>query len=204
ESGSRGAGHAMQPARAGRATWPESPPSTTPGTSTDAPPPPYSVGTSSCQMPSSFARPSKRLRYSGLICSPSVLLRSIGISSLSTKRRSVALRSRSSSGNSKSIDLCFLRAVVPQYAHIDGDRARGGFARLRCRGAPIADRLAGSHDQRIDLDLFYSCAVVEKEPAERECGCFERRAIDGGTAAKAGETARQFQPIDHRAHLIGG
>src|SRR5262249_34566456 len=200
----RADGPVMPSPRAGMATVRESSSHTTTRARTDMPPPPYSAVTSSFQMHSSFARPSKRLRYSGLICSPSVLLRSIGISSLSTKRRSVALSSRSSSGNSKSIDLCFLRAVVPQYAHIDGDRARGGFARLRCRGAPIADRLAGSHDQRIDLDLFYSCAVVEKEPAERECGRFERRAIDGGTAAKAGETARQFQPIDHRAHLIGG
>src|SRR5262249_56577745 len=130
---------------------------------TDMPPPPYSVGTSSCQMPSSFARPSKRLRYSGLICSPSVLLRSIGISSLSTKRRRIALRSRSSSGNSKSIDLSFLRALLPQHAHVDGDRARGGFARFRCRGAPIADRFTGSHGYRVDRDLPYHCASVRKK-----------------------------------------
>src|SRR5262245_2265617 len=199
----RGDGPVMPSPRAGMATVRESSSHTTTRARTDMSPPPYSVGTSSCQMPNSLARPSKRLRYSGLICSLSVLLRSIGISSLSTKRRSVALRSRSSSGNSKSIDLYFLRALLPQYAHIDGDRARSVFARLRCHGAPIADKFTGSHNQRIDLDLFYFRTVVEKEPAERECGRFERRTIGGGTAAKAGETGRQFQPIDHRAHLIG-
>jgi hypothetical protein len=51
----------------------------------------------------SLARFSKRSRYSGLTASPSVVWRSIGISSLSTKRRSPALRIRSSSGSSKSI-----------------------------------------------------------------------------------------------------
>src|SRR5215831_6750117 len=89
--------------RAGMAMVRESSSHTTARARIDMPPPPYSVGTSSCQMPSSLARRSKRSRYFGLICSPSVVSRSIGISSLSTKRRRVALRIRSSSGNSKSI-----------------------------------------------------------------------------------------------------
>src|SRR5258707_8281733 len=70
-------------------------------------------GMSSCQMPSSLARRSKRSRYCGLICSSSVVSRSIGISSVSTKRRRVALRIRSSSGNSKSIALTFPHRAPP-------------------------------------------------------------------------------------------
>src|SRR6266511_2759626 len=194
----------MPSPRAGMAMVRESSSHTTVRARTDMPPPPYSVGTSSCQMPSSRARPSKRLRYSGLICSPSVDCRSIGISSLSTKRRRVALRIRSSSGNSKSIALCFLRALLPQHPHVDGDRAR--FDRVRCGGTPIAVRrpVVGPHDERIDLDLLYPGAMIQEEPAKREYGGFERSAIGGGGAAKAGEAARQFQAIDHRTHLFGG
>src|SRR6266545_4318380 len=193
----RADGPVMPSPRAGMAMVRESSSHTTVRARTDMPPPPYSVGTSSCQMPSSLARPSKRSRYSGLICSPSVDSRSIGISSLSTKRRKVALRIRSSSGNSKSIALCFLRALLPQHPHVDGDRARCD--RVRCGGA-----LVGSHDQRIDLDLLYPGSMIQEEPAERECGGFERRAIGGGPAAKAGEASRQFQAVDHRTHLLGG
>src|SRR5512132_2008138 len=187
----------MPSPRAGMAMVRESSSHTTVRARTDMPPPPYSVGTSSCQLPSSLARASKRSRCSGLICSPSVDSRSIGISSLSTKRRKVALRSRRSSGNSKSIALCFLRALLPQHPHVDGDRAR--FDRFQCGGA-----LVGSHDQRIDLDLLYLGPMIQEEPAERECGRFECRAIGGGPAAQAGKPSRQFQAIDYRTHLLGG
>src|SRR5215510_12773104 len=190
--------------RAGMAMVRESSSHTTARARIDMPPPPYSVGTSSCQMPSSLARRSKRSRYSGLSCTPSVVSRSIGISSLSTKRRRLALRIRSSSGNSKSIPSRSLRVLPPQHPHVDRNRARGGPGRVRCPGLPIAGGTVGPHHQGVDFDVIYSCAVVEKETPESERGGFERRAIGGGLSAKPGQTLRQLQPIDHGADLMGG
>ena len=65
--------------------------------------PPYSCGTSRCQRPSFFAFASSVARTSGRMIAPSIDVISIGINSRSTKVRTVSLRSRSSSGNSKSI-----------------------------------------------------------------------------------------------------
>src|SRR5262249_12381496 len=110
--------------------------------------------------------------------SPSVVWRSIGISSLSTKRRRPALRIRSSSGNSKSIPSY---SVPPDHAHVDRDRARSfGLA-----GRP--------HHERIDLDVFYPCAVVEEETAERKRGRLERGAIGRGAPAKAREEPGELE-----------
>src|SRR5262247_3901234 len=121
--------------------------------------------------------------------SPLVVWRSIGISSLSTKRRRPALRIRSSSGNSKSISSHSLGVLPPHHAHVDRDRA-SAFG--------LASR---SHHERIDLDVLYSRAVVEKETADRKRGRFERRAIGRGPPTKAGQELRQLEPIDHRADL---
>src|SRR5262245_31741192 len=115
--------------------------------------------------------------------SPSVLWRSIGISSLSTNRRRPALRIRSSSGNSKSMPSY---SLPPHHAHVDRDRA-GLFG-----AAPR------SHHERIDLDVLYSRAVVEKETAERKRGRFERGAISRGPSAKARQELRQLEAVDHR------
>src|SRR5262249_24169514 len=207
----RADGPVMPSPRAGMAMVRESSSHTTARARIDMPPPPYSVGTSSCQMPSSLARRSKRSRYSGLICSPSVVSRSIGISSLSTKRRSVALRIRSSSGNSKSIAVTLPPPpppppppLPPQHPHVDRNHPRIGSGRVRCFGPPIAGRTVGPHHQRVNFDVIYFCTMVEKETPECERGGFERRAIGGGLSTKAGQTPRQLQAIDHRAHLVGG
>src|SRR5215470_17111563 len=182
----RADGPVMPSPRAGMAMVRESSSHTTARARVDMPPPPYSAGTSSCQMPSSLARRSKRSRYCGLIFSPSVVSRSIGISSLSTKHRSVALRIRSSSGNSKSIALRSLTVLPPQDPHVDRDHAWIGFGRLLDLRLRIADRtlIVGPHHQRIDFDVLYSSAMVEKETSERERNGFERRAIGGGLSAK--------------------
>src|SRR5215470_9075635 len=148
------------------------------------PPPPYSSGTSSCQMPSSLARVSRRSRYSGLIVSPSVVWRSIGINSLSTKRRSPALRMRNSSGSSKSMPSRSL--PLPGRPDVDRDRAMP----------------RSTHDERIDLDVAQPGAMVEKEAAERErCG-FERGAIGVRSSAKPGKERRELQAVDHRGDVV--
>src|SRR5262245_22889718 len=194
----------MPSPRAGIAMVRESSSHTTAQASTDMPPPPYSTGTSSCQMPSSLARCSKRSRYSGLMYSPSVVCRSIGIISLSTKRRSPALRMRNSSGNSKSIPslpsacpgkveigfpvrTCATHALnlPPQHAHVDRERA--------------APRRAD--DQRIDLDIGHSGAVIEIELRERQGRGSERSAIGGRSATKTGQQRCELEPIDHRADI---
>src|SRR5262245_44765852 len=177
----RADGPVMPSPRAGMAMVRESSSHTTVRARTDMPPPPYSSGTSSCQMPRSFARRSKRSRNSGLMVSPSVVLRSIGISSVSTKRRSPALRMRNSSGSSKSIASGSI--LPPQHAHVDGDRA------------------ALTDHQWVDLDVGYSGAVVEIEAAERKRGRFERGPIRGRVAAKAGQQSFELEAVDHAAHV---
>src|SRR5262245_30738725 len=114
--------------------------------------------------------------------SPSVVWRSIGISSLSTKRRKPALRIRSSSGNSKSISSRSLGVLPPHHAHVDRDRA-SAFGLARCGG--VGRATLRPHHERIDLDVLYSCAVVEEETAERKRGRLERGAIGRGPSAKA-------------------
>src|SRR5262245_18764766 len=186
----RAEGPVMPSPRAGMAMERESSSQTTARARIDMPPPPYSSGTSSCQMPKSLARCSKRARYSGLMRSPSVVWRSIGISSLSTNRRRPALRIRSSSGNSKSMPSHSLGVLPPYHAHVHRDRAS-------------AFGLAGrSHHERIDLDVFYSRAVVEEESAECKRGRLERRTIGRGPPAKAGQELRQFEAVDHCADLV--
>src|SRR5262245_45491369 len=109
--------------------------------------------------------------------SPSVVWRSIGISSLSPNRRRPALRIRSSSGNSNSMPSY---PPPPHHAHVDRDRA-GLFG-----AAPRP------HHERIDLDVLYSRAVIEEETAERQRGRLERGAIGRGPPAKARQELRQL------------
>src|SRR5262249_49163343 len=150
------------------------------------PPPPYSSGTSSCQMPSSLARDSKRSRYSGLIVSPSVVWRSIGMSWLPRNRRSPALRIRSPWGSSKFIPSPPLPRLPPARPHVDRDRAKP----------------RTTHDQRIDLDVAQPCAMVEVEAAERECRGFERGAVGSRPPAKPGKQRCELQAVDHRGDLV--
>src|SRR5262245_15794852 len=117
--------------------------------------------------------------------SPSVVWRSIGISSLSTKRRRPALRIRSSSGSSKSMPSY---SLPPHHAHVDRDRAFG--AALR------------PHHEWIDLDVLYSRAVIEEETAERQRGRLERRAIGRGPPAKARQQPGKLEAADHRSDLF--
>src|SRR5262245_19280767 len=186
----RADGPVMPSPRAGMAMVRESSSQTTARARIDMPPPPYSSGTSSCQIPKSLARCSKRARWSGLMRSPLVVWRSIGISSLSTKRRRPALRIRSSSGNSKSISSHSLGVLPPHHAHVDRDRA-GLFG-----AAPR------SHHERIDLDVLYSRAVIEEETAERKRSRLERGAIGRGPPAKARQQPGELEAVDHRADLV--
>src|SRR5262245_29941951 len=183
----RADGPVMPSPRAGMAMVRESSSQTTARARIDMPPPPYSSGTSSCQIPKSLARCSKRARWSGLMRSPSVVWRSIGISSLSTKRRRPALRIRSSSGNSKSMPSY---SLPPHHAYVDCDRA-GLFG-----AAPR------SHHERIDLDVLYFRAVIEEETAERKRGRLERGAIGRGPPAKARQQPDELEAVDHRADLV--
>src|SRR5262245_57499858 len=128
--------------------------------------------------------------------SPSVVWRSIGISSLSTKRRRPALRIRSSSGNSKSMPSY---SLPPHHAHVDRDRARAfGVACLHGVGTAALR----PYHERIDLDVRYFCTVVEEETAERQRGRLERRAIGRGPPAKTGQEPGELEAADHRADLV--
>src|SRR5262249_61767134 len=97
-------------------------------------------------------------------------------------------------------------ASSPQVPHVDCHHAWIGSGRLLYLRLRIVDRtlIGGPHHQRVDFDVLYSCTMVEKETPERERGGFERRAIGCGLSAKAGQTLRQLETIDHGAHLTGG
>ena len=60
-----------------------------------------------------------------------------------------------------------VRHSPPQDAHVDGNAS------------------AGPHDERVDLDIAYFCAMIEIETPEGEHGRNERVAIRGKRSAKA-------------------
>src|SRR5438105_5356940 len=117
--------------------------------------PPYSFGVSSSHRPISRVFPSSAARISGRRSGPSIACISIGMSSRSTKRRSVSFRSRTSSGSSNSISDCLrgaqgrdFRFREPCFAqHLVGVLAilRSGYGEAGGRAAQ-SERLAEERD----------------------------------------------------------